>query len=141
MRNRTAFERGREDARAERFGEHEHVARTGAGVGDDALRVHVPVTAIPYFGSASLIVWPPRIATPAARATREPPFRMRARIARSRSSGNAAMLSAVSGRAAHRVDVGERVGRGDAAEVVRIVDDRREEIDRLHEREIVAQLR
>ena len=29
---------------------------------------------------------------------------------------------------AHRVDVGDRVGRGDAAEVVRVVDDRREEI-------------
>ena len=41
--------------------------------------------------------------------------------------------------AAHRVDVGQRVGRGDPAEVVRVVDDRREEVDRLHEREVVAQ--
>ena len=33
-------------------------------------------------------------------------------------------------RAAHRVDVGDRVGRGDRAEVVRIVDDRHEEVGR-----------
>ena len=40
---------------------------------------------------------------------------------------------------AHRVDIGQRVGRGDLSEVVRIVDDRREEVDRLHEREIIGQ--
>ena len=36
--------------------------------------------------------------------------------------------SAKIGFAAHRVDVGERVGRGDAAEVERIVDHRHEEV-------------
>ena len=36
--------------------------------------------------------------------------------------------------AAHRVDVADRVRRGDLAVDVRVVDDRREEIDRLHER-------
>jgi hypothetical protein len=40
---------------------------------------------------------------------------------------------------AHRVDVAERVRGGDPAEVVRVVDDGREEVDRLDEREIVAQ--
>ena len=57
-----------------------------------------PVTAMPYFGSASLMVWPPRIATPAARATLEPPSKMRAKISRSRSSGKATMFSALIGR-------------------------------------------
>ena len=34
----------------------------------------------------------------------------------------------------HRVDVGEGVGRGDAPEVVGVVDDGREEVDRLDQR-------
>ncbi len=42
-------------------------------------------------------------------------------------------------RAAHRVDVGKRVCGRDAAEVERVVHDGREEVDRLDEREIVAQ--
>ena len=43
------------------------------------------------------------------------------------------------GPAAHRVDVRERVGGGDAAEVVRVVDDRREEVDRLDQRQVVGE--
>jgi hypothetical protein len=42
--------------------------------------------------------------------------------------------------AAHRVDIGERVGRGDAAEVERIVDDRHEEIGRRDDRLLVVEL-
>ena len=49
------------------------------------------------------------------------------------------MLSADERRAAHRVNVGERVRRGDPAEVVWVVDDRRKEIDRLQQRETVSQ--
>ena len=41
--------------------------------------------------------------------------------------------------AAHRVDVGQRVRSSNLTKVVRVVDDRREEIHRLDEREIVAQ--
>jgi len=43
------------------------------------------------------------------------------------------------GPAAHRVDVRERVGGGDAAEVVRVVDDRREEVDRLYQGQLVRE--
>src|SRR5205807_4136314 len=39
----------------------------------------------------------------------------------------------------HRVDVRQRVRRRDAAEVVRVIDDRGEEVDRLHDRQVVAQ--
>jgi len=39
----------------------------------------------------------------------------------------------------HRVDVGEGVRRRDLAEAVRVVDDGREKVDGLHEREIVRQ--
>ena len=39
---------------------------------------------------------------------------------------------------AHGVDVGKGVGRGHLAERIGVVDDGREEIDRLHERQLVA---
>ena len=38
--------------------------------------------------------------------------------------------------AAHRVDVGQRVGRGDLAEAPRVVDNRGEEVDRLEQEPI-----
>jgi hypothetical protein len=41
-------------------------------------------------------------------------------------------------RGAHRVDVGDGVRRGDGAEEVGVVDDRREEIDRLRNRNIAG---
>ena len=43
------------------------------------------------------------------------------------------------GRAAHGVDVGQRVGSGDAAEVVRVVHDGREEVGGGHQRLLVVQ--
>jgi hypothetical protein len=52
-------------------------------------------------------------------------------------TGNPTIASAVSGSPPHGVDVGQRVRRGDLPELVRIVDDGREEVDRLHEREIL----
>ena len=42
--------------------------------------------------------------------------------------------------AAHRVDVADRVGRGDAAEVERIVDDRHEEVGGRDQRLLVVEL-
>ena len=41
-------------------------------------------------------------------------------------------------RAAHRIHVAERIGRGDPAEEVRVVDDRREEVDGLDQRRSVT---
>ena len=40
---------------------------------------------------------------------------------------------------AHGVHVGQRVGRGDPAPVVRLVDDRGEEVDRLNQCEVIGQ--
>src|SRR3954454_19264987 len=58
----------------------------------------VPVTAIPYFGSASSIECPPTTATPAAAAASPPPRRISRRTsAPSDSSGNATRFSADSG--------------------------------------------
>jgi hypothetical protein len=39
---------------------------------------------------------------------------------------------------AHGVDVGQRVGRGDAAEVIRVVDDGREEVHRRHQSPLIG---
>ena len=41
-------------------------------------------------------------------------------------------------RAAHRIDVGDRVGRGDGAEVERVVDDRHEEVGRRDDRLVLV---
>jgi len=40
--------------------------------------------------------------------------------------------------AAHRPDIVDRIERGDAAIIIRIVNNRREEINRLDQREVVA---
>jgi hypothetical protein len=42
-------------------------------------------------------------------------------------------------RTAHRVDIAQRIGGGDGAEGKRVVDNRREKIDGLHERKLVRQ--
>ena len=140
---RAALARRRDRAYAERLGQHERrrPGRRRALVSSSS-GCTMPVTASPYFGSGSSMEWPPDDRG----ARRAPPRPGRPRGSRrstsipSRSSGKATTFSAVSGVAAHRVDVGERVGRGDPAEVIRVVDDRREEVDRLHERELVGEL-
>ena len=99
-----------------------------------------PVTASPYLGSGSSIECPPTIEAPAAATASAPPRRIsRSTSGPSVSSGKATRLSARHGPAAHRVDVRERVGGGDAPERVRVVDDRREEVDGLHDRDVVAE--
>ena len=57
-----------------------------------------PVTAMPYFGSSSVTVWPPMIVTPASAAFSAPPRKMVAKTSNGRSSGIAATFSAVTGR-------------------------------------------
>ena len=99
-----------------------------------------PVTARPYFGSSSSPCGrrrsppPPRSPFPRRRAgsaTRTP--------TPSRQGGKPTRLRAVSGVAAHGVDVREGVGRGDAAVARRVVDHRREEVDGLHQRAIFVE--
>ena len=99
----------------------------------------MPTTASPYFGSASRIVWPPASSAPAARTCSSAPSKTARTTSVGSSSGNAATDSASSGDAAHREDVVERVRRRDRAEVARVVDDRREEVDREHERALVVE--
>jgi hypothetical protein len=40
----------------------------------------------------------------------------------------------------HRIDIAQRIGDGDGAEVVRVVDDGREEIDSLNQRGVLGDL-
>ena len=58
-----------------------------------------------------------------------------------RSAGQATRFMAVSGPGAHGVHVAERVGRGELPEPVGRVDDGREEVDRLHQAEVVGDAR
>ena len=100
----------------------------------------MPTTASPYFGSASRIVCPPARIAPAARTWRSAPSKI-ARTTRGRQLlGKRRDREREQRHAAHREDVVQRVRRGDRAEVVGIVDDRREEVDREDERALVVEL-
>jgi hypothetical protein len=59
---------------------------------------------------------------------------MRSRISRSAFSGKTDQRQRCERLAAHGVNVAQRVGCGDLAESVRVVDDGSEEIDGLHQR-------
>ncbi len=100
-----------------------------------------PVTASPYLGSLSSIEWPPAISAPDSATLSRPPRSTSASTSAPSSGGHATRFIAVSGRRAHGVDVRQRVRGGDGAERIRVVDDRREEVDRLHEAEVVGHLR
>ena len=131
---------GRDRAAADRLGQEEDVAggprrscaRSRSGCA-------TPVTDMPYLGSGSSIEWPPMTATPASAATSAPPRRIsREHVAAEPLEREGDEVERGQRPRAHRVDVRERVGGRYAAEVVGIVDDRREEVDRLHERQLVA---
>ena len=136
-----ALHRGRDGAGAERLGQHERVAGDAAGVRQHLVGMDDPGHREPELRLGVL----DRVAAERSPRPPRPPPRRRPRRISSRtsspssSSENATRFSALTGVAAHRVDVGERVGGGDPSEVERVIDDRREEVDRLDEREIVAQ--
>ena len=98
------------------------------------------MTAIPYFGSGSSIEWPPAIDDPGlggdlGAAGEDLGEHVGTELAeRERDE-----VQRQDRRRPHRVDVGERVGGGDPAEVARVVDDRGEEVDGLDQRQVVAE--
>ena len=97
-----------------------------------------PMTASPYFGSGSRIVWPPASVPPASRTLDEAPSKIAASTSRGRSSGNAAIDSANRTRPPIAKTSRQRVRRGDLPERPRVVDERREEVERADDREVVA---
>ena len=106
---------------------------------EDCSGCMMPVTARPYFGSASYSVWPPAMTPPASATFSAPPRRISPRIAGSSVLRERDDVQRHQHLAAHRVDVAHRVGGGDRAVRVRVVDDGREEVDGLDDREVVAQ--
>ena len=90
-----------------------------------------PVTAMPYFGSGSSMLWPPATGQPASRPTSSPPRSTSCgQLERQHVAGPAEQVDRDDRAATHRVDVGEGVGGGDPAPVVGVVDDGGEEVGR-----------
>ena len=125
-------------AGSERLGEHEDVAVAGAAVPPDRIRPHRAGhgQTVDRLGCHDRVAAQDRDARGGCRVLA---------TAQDRRNG----VAWQSGRepaerereergAAHRVDVRDRVRRGDAAERERVVDDRREEVDRLHDRRAVV---
>ena len=134
-----ALARGHHRAGAQRLGQHQHVADAAARVGDHAVGVHGAGDgqAVLRLGVVD------RMAADDLGAGRAHDVEAAAQHLAQR--GRAELLERPRHQvergqrpAAHRVDVGQRVGRGDAPEVVGVVDDRREEVDGLHQRELVG---
>ena len=98
-----------------------------------------PVTAMPYLGSGSSIEWPPTIGHAGRRGDVGAAAQDLAQhLAPELLERERDQVEGGQRPRAHRVDVRERVGGGDPAEVVWVVDDRREEVDRLDDRQLVA---
>ena len=99
----------------------------------------MPVTQRPYFGTSSMMVWPPATGNPGLRRFLRAAAQdlvqhfQRQHVGRKGRDGEPEDR----GRA-HGVDVGDRVRRRDGAEEIGIVDDRREEIDGLRDGLIAA---
>ena len=129
------LDRGADDAGAERFGDEQHIAGLGAGVRGHARRIHGAghgvaeldllilhgVTAEQrHSGLAQLVE--------AAAKNRGDGPRLESILRKCRDRKRRERTSA------HRIDVADRVRGGDLAVGVRVVHDRREKIDRLHQR-------
>ena len=133
-------QRIRDDARAERLGEHEEVADPGAGIAPDALGMDDPGDgqAIQRLCGRDRVPAEDRC----ARRIRDvgPAAQDLADLVGRQVIGKAADGKGEERLAAHREDVGDGVRGSDASVVVGIVDDRREDIHRLHDRLLVVQL-
>ena len=135
-----ALARGDDGAHAERLGEHEHVARPARGVREDPLRVdrpghREPVLRLVVLDRVAADEYRAGLADHVQAAAEDRRQDLRAELLEREGDD----VQRRDGCAAHGVDVRERVGRRDPAEVVGIVDQRREEVDRLHERDVGGQ--
>jgi hypothetical protein len=123
---------------AERLGQEQRVAGLRPDFGQTPSGCTVPTTASPYFGSRSRIVWPPARIAPAARTCASARRGSRDGLLRQ-------LLRELGDREgqqrppAHREHVVEGVRRRDRPEVARVVDERREEVEREDERRLVVE--
>ena len=94
---------------------------------------------MPYLGSGSSIECPPITGQPASRCHAQAAAEhLGHQLHRQHAAGPADQVDRHDRPAAHRVNVRERVGRGDPAPVVGIVDDGSEEVGGGEHREVVA---
>ena len=135
LRRLPLFERGRDDAGAEALGQDQGVAGLGARVGQHARRVYGSGDGI---AELDLLVGNAVPADHGAtgllhlRKTAEQYLLQRFNVALRGVRHNRERRERL---AAHGVNVAQGVGRRDLAEGVRIVDDGREEVHRLHQRQ------
>ena len=131
-----ALERGRHRAGAERLGQHERVAVAAAGVGEHGARVDDAGHREPVLG-LGVVDRVPADDRGAGRGdgvgAAAQDLAQHLRPERLEREGDEVQRRHRP--AAHRVDVRERVGGGDPPERVRVVDDRREEVGGLHDRD------
>jgi len=127
-------------AAADRLGEHERVAGPGGGVGQDAIGMHAARDGQPVFDL--------RVAHAVSAGNHRaglvhdvgaPAQDVRKPVVVDIAVGVAHQVEGRQRLAAHRVHVAERVGGGDAAEVVRVVHQRREEIGRQDEGRVLVE--
>ena len=98
-----------------------------------------PCTARPKIGSSERMVWPPATTPPASATTAGGGGEDGADRLDRHALGERGDVEGEHDPAAHGEHVAARVGGGDGAEVRRVVDERREEVGRRHERDVVAQ--
>ena len=134
-RRAAELDRGADDARAERLGENQAIAWLRAGVGENAFRIDRAGHRVAEFDLAILHRVSAKqrdagfaqLVEAAAKDLRDVVgVQAVLRKRRNRQRGERA--------AAHRIDVAQRVRRGDLSIDIRVVDDRREEVHRLHQR-------
>ncbi len=138
--DRTALERSGEDARPEGLGRKQQVSRTGTRVRNDPARVNGSAHrhSVLRLGVFDRVAADHRYAgRPRDRSTPLEDPRQDRRVEVVDREG--ADVERRDRHPAHRIDVAQRVGRRDPAEVVRIVDDGREEVDGLDQGQIVRE--
>jgi len=132
-----ALQRGREDARTDRFGKYERVAGSRPGVPHDPVRMH--------FADHRHAVLGLRVVDRVAAQQERPglarhvcaaPQHFAEQVVGKRFARPTHQVEREERRRAHRVNVGERVGGGDASEVVWVVHNGREEVHRRHDRAV-----
>ncbi len=137
---RVALERGGDHSEPDRLREHEHVADPGARVGEHVVGMHGADDG----ESVLRLGVVDRVAAADERTGRAQDLGAPVEHPREQVEGQALArpgdeVQREQWRAPHRVDVGQRVRRGDAAPVERVVDDRGEEVGGDHDGEVVAQ--
>jgi hypothetical protein len=136
----SAFQRRRDDARADPFGEDQNVTRPRTGVGFHARRMNRAgdrVAELDFIvcDAVSAQDGAPRLMHLLGAALEDRPQVVEIALGRVGQDGERRNRLA-----AHGVHVAQRIGCGDGAEGLGVVNDRRKEVDRLHQGELRRQL-